>query len=798
MKKTLRKVIYLVLVIFLLSTIPINSIAASVKILDIKNIIASVYLNEPFALPNTITANMSNKTTQKVAVQWDKKSAVTSKLGKFVFTGTVKNYTKKVLLTLNVLPQPTYSDPELARSVELGIGKYSPNNSSVTFQQFFKMMDASVTLCDKNAVKQWNKLFPAARASQKHMRRDEGMLVVFYAAKVLGGKYFSYNSDWLTLHNAMGDNAFKGVSWNYPELTGWNEKVKLGDDTWDNHMLGAYFYALGRSSNFSNSFIFDFDTKNLTLHSDEALTYNDALKAALRLYDSCLEPTERTPSNEDLEILKSSDAQRLKIINSDTNVKILGTAYYVSNSGNDSNDGKSPQTAWATIARVNSVSFNAGDGVFFERGSSFRGMIQPRDNMTYSAYGKGNKPVIMGSPEDGANQDKWRLLEGTNNIWVFYKDMYDTGGLVFNKGASWATRKTALWDGNKYVDPLERNKAIDVSILKNLEFYSLTDYTGYTTETADRGLDRKGKLYLRCDEGNPGKIYSSIEFLSNPNLFRNQGSFYIVCAGKNTIVDNLCLLYHSGGGVDLEDGSIVQNCEIGWVGGNIMSFSGKSVGSDSVAVIRCGDGILMGETSNTSAINNYVHHIYDTAITIESGPWSTDERRKSMNIKVIGNVTDTCAGDMALMDWDSKGTVNKYNKLLFDNILIKDNYFMKAGYGWSHLDTDIDWGVEEDVFELACNIFFGYKGTLGKDIYVKNNVFYQSKYALVGGLYSLDAQPYNVNFSGNTYVQNNNGILTQWISLESNKLVRSYYYSYNAQQIVKQVLGDKTGKVVLP
>ena len=169
-----------------------------------------------------------------------------------------------------------------------------------------------------------------------------------------------------------------------------------------------------------------------------------------------------------------------------------------------------------------------------------------------------------------------------------------------------------------------------------------------------------------------------------------------------------------------------------------------------------------------------------------------------MNIKVIGNVTDTCAGDMALMDWDSKGTVNKYNKLLFDNILIKDNYFMKAGYGWSHLDTDIDWGVEEDVFELACNIFFGYKGTLGKDIYVKNNVFYQSKYALVGGLYSLDAQPYNVNFSGNTYVQNNNGILTQWISLESNKLVRSYYYSYNAQQIVNQVLGDKTGKVVLP
>ncbi len=47
--------------------------------------------------------------------------------------------------------------------------------------------------------------------------------------------------------------------------------------------------------------------------------------------------------------------------------------YYVRNGGDDSADGKSPATAWATIGKVNSHSFSAGDSVLFHEGDTWTG-----------------------------------------------------------------------------------------------------------------------------------------------------------------------------------------------------------------------------------------------------------------------------------------------------------------------------------------------------------------------------------------------------------------------------------------
>ena len=51
--------------------------------------------------------------------------------------------------------------------------------------------------------------------------------------------------------------------------------------------------------------------------------------------------------------------------------KLLAAAYYVSPSGNDTNDGRSPQTAWRTIARANGKNWNPGDALLFEGGKTF-------------------------------------------------------------------------------------------------------------------------------------------------------------------------------------------------------------------------------------------------------------------------------------------------------------------------------------------------------------------------------------------------------------------------------------------
>ena len=67
------------------------------------------------------------------------------------------------------------------------------------------------------------------------------------------------------------------------------------------------------------------------------------------------------------EIDALSEARKQEIRCAKDEIVITGTAYYVSNDGNDENDGKTPQTAWKTLAKVTETPLCEGDGVFFRR-----------------------------------------------------------------------------------------------------------------------------------------------------------------------------------------------------------------------------------------------------------------------------------------------------------------------------------------------------------------------------------------------------------------------------------------------
>jgi len=78
----------------------------------------------------------------------------------------------------------------------------------------------------------------------------------------------------------------------------------------------------------------------------------------------------------------------------------LATTYYLSNQGNDANDGLTPQTAWQSLNHVNNATLADGDTILLQRGHVFRGELNPRKvytNITYGAFGVGTRPVISGS-----------------------------------------------------------------------------------------------------------------------------------------------------------------------------------------------------------------------------------------------------------------------------------------------------------------------------------------------------------------------------------------------------------------
>jgi len=136
-----------------------------------------------------------------------------------------------------------------------------------------------------------------------------------------------------------------------------------------------------------------------------------------------------------------------------------GTVYYLdATNGNDLNDGLSPATAWKTISKVNSTSFNPGDIIQFKRGETWSGTMLTCDNsgtdadnmVTYQDYGSGDKPILKNPP--GTNTRVVRItadwvkvknfdlkdahgegvrFEGANNI-VEYCEISDVGeGISF-------------------------------------------------------------------------------------------------------------------------------------------------------------------------------------------------------------------------------------------------------------------------------------------------------------------------------------------------------------------------------
>lgn len=88
-----------------------------------------------------------------------------------------------------------------------------------------------------------------------------------------------------------------------------------------------------------------------------------------------------------------------------------GRTFYVdSQSGSDENDGQAPVRAWRSLDRVNGADLKPGDMIRFRCGGVWRGSLVPASGasgapITYTFYGEGSKPLILGSlarnrPED--------------------------------------------------------------------------------------------------------------------------------------------------------------------------------------------------------------------------------------------------------------------------------------------------------------------------------------------------------------------------------------------------------------
>jgi hypothetical protein len=244
-------------------------------------------------------------------------------------------------------------------------------------------------------------------------------------------------------------------------------------------------------------------------------------------------------------------------------------------------------------------------------------------------------------------------------------------------------------------------------------------------------------------------------------------------------------MYRSTMGLDvaISDGNTFQNCEAAWVGGGSHQIGFKDFWNGNPFVPTSGECVRMEGNNNTTK-NCYVHDSFDGGVTVEFNVNGTYFK----NMNMTGNVIEYCISGILVSDHNNDPKASA----TFGGITISDNYILYSGYGWSsNKHYNFTWG-NEDYDGNA--ISFGDGPCVNDGIIVENNTFYIAKFALVN---MGSFEKYKAHFSGNSYIQNKNGILDYLIGNNEYNLVKYLAISDDKNiTICTNGIGDKTAKVL--
>lgn len=370
----------------------------------------------------------------------------------------------------------------------------------------------------------------------------------------------------------------------------------------------------------------------------------------------------------------------------------FATTYYVDvNAGNDLNNGLSAATPWQTLTKVNSFVFAPNDSILFIRNGVWRGQLIPQSgsalgSITYSDYGTGAKPLLLGSVNKSSTND-W-INEG-GNIWrCSLTFSTDIGNLIFNNNSLFGIKK---WT--------------QLSLLTQGDYW-------YDLNT--------GKLKI-FSTSNPASIYFSIECAVRNHIIYYQNVSYAT-------FNNFALKYgaaHGFGGGNTSHLTI-RACEISYTGGGDLNMDGSN--------IRFGNGIEFWSNAHDNTVEQCkIWEIYDTGLSNQN----QGSAAQQYNIFYRNNIIFNCALS-SFEYWNKPGTSTTAN------IRFENNTCVNAGDGWGtqrpdrvgvHVLLSNNQAITDSIF-IRNNIFYNANTCLAmpatwntsdgyQKLTLRNNCYYQ-------------------------------------------------------------------------
>lgn len=368
--------------------------------------------------------------------------------------------------------------------------------------------------------------------------------------------------------------------------------------------------------------------------------------------------------------------------------KNKGSFYFVSNTGNDDNSGTSPTLPWKTLEKINQHKFSPGDTIYFERSGVWRGQLFPQSGsasgyITYTAYGQGDKPLILGSVQKNSI-DEWKNVG--NRLWYIGPFKRDIGNIIMDDGRVCGVK---VWT------------EIDLKHQNNFWF------------------DQKSKILKMYSLDNPANMYNSIECALREHIIDQSNKSYV-------IYDGLALKYGGAHGIGGNNTSniIVRNCEISYIGG------GDQFEDDSR--VRFGNGVEFWDNAHDCLVEKCkIYEIYDAALTNQGN----SNNNSQVNITYSKNEI-----------WNSEYSFEYWNRpqnSLTKNIVFRGNICRDAGRGWGHTQRPDTSGrhlcffnntaqtenfiISENVFDYAENVCIFIEGNGLNNLVFENNKYIQPK-----------------------------------------------------------------------
>lgn len=298
--------------------------------------------------------------------------------------------------------------------------------------------------------------------------------------------------------------------------------------------------------------------------------------------------------------------------------------------GDDARDGRTPATAWRSLAQVNRAPIAPGDRVLFCRGQTWRGQLIPRSGtaggvVLYGAFGEGPKPVLLGSVAANRAEDWHTAGDG---IWAARGQSVDVGNIIFDHGKTTGVKK---WSA--------------AELRRDGDFF----YDAATSE-----------VKLRSD-GNPALRHASIELALRRHIIDQGGRGYVT-------YENLDLRYGAAHGIG--GGSThhitVRGCDLSYIGG------GHQMTRPDGNPVRYGNGIEFWSGARDCLVEDCrLWEIYDAALTNQGDGTNVQE-----NITYRRNVIWNC--EYSFEYWN-RGAASRTRRIVFEN-----NTCVDAGLGWGH------------------------------------------------------------------------------------------------------------------